>query len=176
MGFAKVLGDATSMGFGNYLGQKSQADYYRGQRKREEREVEETPQDESKDVKNIFESWGFKDKDADRAVQIVTSDKKVWVDFMMREELGIVETPASQATKSGLVTFGAFVIAGVVPLVPLLVPSWSETEPLISTILAAIELFVIGSLRSLMTSVSWIKSGVEMLLVRALAGSLSYFF
>jgi len=174
IGFANVLGDAVSMGFGNYLGRKSQADYHKGQREDEERQIETHPKEERQEIRKIFSDWGFKSKDLDKAVEIVTADKKVWVDVMMKEELGVMEQESGHAKRSGLVTFIAFVIAGCVPLLPFLFPLASGTATFLATVLSGAELFVIGSLRSLVTPVKWFKAGVEMLLVGAIAGGLAY--
>lgn len=174
LGFANVLGDAVSMGFGNYLGEKSEADYNRGQREKEYWETERFPEVERWEVEEIFKRWGFTGKDLDRAVQIVTSDRDVWVDIMMKEELGISEdSDGQQPIKKGLVTFTAFVLAGSVPLVPFLIPG-VPNPALVATFTAGLELFIIGALRTMTSPISWLKGGLEMLLVGSVAGGIAY--
>jgi len=174
VGFANVLGDAVSMGFGNYLGQKSEADYNRSQRRKEYWEVEKFPEIERWEIEEVFKKWGFKGDDLERAVEIVTSDKDVWVEVMMREELGIIEESVSQPFKRGLATFLAFVLVGSVPLIPFLIPPLASSAAIISSFVAAGELFIIGALRKLVYPVNWLKAGLEMLLVGALAGGIAY--
>ena len=174
LGFANILGDAVSMGFGNYLGQKSEQDYNRGQRQKEEWEVKKFPEVEHYEIRKIFEKWGFGGKDLDRAEEIVTSNKKVWVDVMMKEELGIIEESTQQPIKGGAMTFFAFVAAGIVPLIPFLVPPLLSNAQWYSTALAGIELFIIGAMRSTISPQKWLKGGFEMLLVGVLAGGIAY--
>lgn len=173
LGFANVLGDAASMGFGKYLGDKSEAQYNQAQRKQEEWEIEKYPDIESWEIEEIFSKWGFEGNDLKRAVEIVTSNKKVWTDIMMTQELGIVEEK-SQPMASGLATFIAFTLAGSLPLIPFITPGLREIAPLSATVIAGIELFVIGALRSVVAPQKWIKAGAEMLVVGAVAGGIAY--
>jgi vacuolar iron transporter family protein len=68
--------------------------------------------------------------------------------------------------KHGLATTIAFMIAGVVPLVPYLVP---HLDGLLvwSSILTFVALFVLGALRALVTVDQWWRSGLETLLLGA---------
>lgn len=174
LGFANVLGDAVSMGFGNYLGQKSEQDYNHGQRQKEEWEVKEFPEIERYEIRQIFERWGFGGLDLDRAVEIVTSDKKVWVDVMMKEELGIIEESSQKPVKSGIMTFTAFIAAGIIPLIPFLIPPLHSNAHWYSTVLAGVELFIIGAMRSTISPQKWLKGGLEMFFVGALAGGIAF--
>ena len=81
--------------------------------------------------------------------------------------------------KTGLVTFGAFVLAGSLPLLPYFVDLFGVFDleavqfelSIVSTLLA---LFVVGSLRTLLTKGSWILNGLEMLGVGAVAALVAY--
>jgi VIT1/CCC1 family predicted Fe2+/Mn2+ transporter len=75
--------------------------------------------------------------------------------------------------KHGLATMLAFVVAGVVPLLPYLVPGvpgrlwWSIAATFIA-------LFAVGSSRALVTTDRWWKSGLETLLLGALVAAAAY--
>jgi len=174
LGFANVLGDAVSMGMGNYLGEKSAEDYNRGQRTNEEQAIETHPEEERSEVREIFKKWNFAGKDLDRAVEIVTSDKKTWVDIMMRQELGIVERGFQGPIKEGVITFVAFIVAGSVPLIPFLLPALRDNGAFYSMIFSGVELFSIGAMRAFISPQKWIKGGLEMLAVGAIASGLAY--
>lgn len=78
---------------------------------------------------------------------------------------------------SGAMTFSAFVVAGLAPLLPYL---WELQQPLgvdlffASIVSTGLALFTAGSLRSVMTGRSWWRSGLEMLMVGTLAASVAY--
>jgi len=96
---------------------------------------------------------------------------------MMVEEHGLLEADSS-AVKRGLATFGAFVVAGSLPLLSyllgLVVPIAANTAFLIATVLAAVALFVLGAARVLVTELRVFRSGLEMLLVGGFAASVAY--
>jgi vacuolar iron transporter family protein len=79
------------------------------------------------------------------------------------------------AMRHGLVTFSAFVTAGMVPLIAYLTPAVKENHFEWTTLLALMALFSIGASRSLVVAGSWLRNGLEMLIVGGAAGSVSYF-
>src|SRR3989338_7393378 len=116
LGFANLIADGISMGMSNYLGLKSQRDFEARERQREEQETEMWPEEERDEIRRMYAAKGFAGQDLERAVAIITSDKKRWVDEMMVGEFSVVTGSEETPWKHGLVTFGAFVIAGALPL------------------------------------------------------------
>lgn len=176
LGFANLLADGLSMGLGNYLGERSDDAYNRGQRQKEFWEVERFPDIERSEVRGILrQRYGFQGKLLDKAVATITAKPKRWVDFMMREELDIIETSDhSVAAKHGLAMFLSFVSAGLVPLLPFLIPGVQTTAFSLSIVLAAATFFTIGSLRSKLSPLPWWRAGAEVFLIGGLASSVAY--
>jgi len=83
-----------------------------------------------------------------------------------------VEEP--HAGRHGFATFAAFLVAGSVPLVAYLIPGVDEGRFAIATALTLATLFTVGAFRSFVTAQSWIRSGLEMLLVGAAAAAVAY--
>ncbi len=164
LGFANLLADGISMGAGNYLGKKSEQDYARAQRRKEEWEIEHLREIEVEEIREIYERKGFSGNDLERAVEIITSDRKVWLDTMMRDELNIIEETGNDPKRHGLASFSSFVVAGLFPLLPYLVPNVPNPF-LFSILVGGLTLFFIGGLRSLVTTVSWLKGGLEVLAI-----------
>jgi VIT1/CCC1 family predicted Fe2+/Mn2+ transporter len=75
--------------------------------------------------------------------------------------------------KQGLITFGSFVIAGFIPLIPYVVNLSSKFFS--SLILVFISMFVIGMVRGRFTKKSWYKSGLETLLIGGMSALSAYF-
>ena len=173
LGFANLLADGISMGASNFLGGKSEQDYAKAQRQKEQWEIDHLREIEIDEIRDIFHKKGFRGNQLEEAVKIIISNRKVWVDTMMKEELGILEDETDDPKKHGLVTFIAFVVAGFVPLLPYLIPN-IQNAFILSTIAGAITLFIVGALRSVVTAVTWLRGGVEMLLIGSLTAGVAY--
>ena len=79
------------------------------------------------------------------------------------------------AAKHGGVTWVAFVIAGLMPLLPFFPGLSSGRSFLISVVITAATLFGVGAARTFVTRRSALKGGLEMLCVGSLAGAAAYF-
>src|SRR4051812_41805137 len=118
LGLANVLADGFSMAVSNYS--KSHADRQVVDRIRleEEMHIQEIPEGEREEIRQIFSRKGFEGPLLDEIVEVITRDRKQWVDTMLTEEWGLqLESPSP--IRSAVSTFAAFVLAGMVPLVPL---------------------------------------------------------
>lgn len=78
------------------------------------------------------------------------------------------------ALRHGAATFGAFLLAGAVPLIPYLFGVPVDSRFTVAVVLTLTTLFVVGALRTYVTRLGWWRSGMEMLLVGAGAALLSY--
>ena len=177
MGFANLLADGFSMAVGNYLGARSQQDFWHEERSREIWEIEQIPHAEREEIYRLYQRKGFEGEALEHIVETITSDKKRWLDEMMREELGIQEERIAPFT-SGLVTFAGFVFAGFLPLLSYVLaffnPDLLPSAFPISLGLTAIALFGVGAARRLMTRRSWWQSGLEILGVGGLAAACAF--
>ena len=177
MGFANLLADGFSMSVGNYLGARSQQEYWREERRRESWEIENLPEAEREEVRRLYRRKGFEGEALERAVETITSDKGRWLEEMMREELGIQEEGVAPVT-SGLVTFAAFFLAGFLPLWSYAMAFWNPSvAPLafpLSVEVTAAGLFGVGAARRFMTRRSWWRSGLEILAVGGLAAACAF--
>lgn len=97
-----------------------------------------------------------------------------------RQMQGGSQQPISNFLHStSFVTFAAFVIAGTLPLLPYILnftglPLPENTQFPLSIISTGAALFIIGSMRTIITKHGWLRSGVEMFSVGALAAAVAY--
>ena len=90
------------------------------------------------------------------------------------ERLEDADAPQEQAIRHGLATFVAFVLAGGVPLLAYLVPGVRGDRFGIATILTLLTLFAVGAARTAVTRGHWLRNGLEMLTIGALAAAVAY--
>jgi len=177
LGMANLLADGFSMAVGNYLSNKSRNEFIQNERKREEWEVEHYPDGEVEEVRQIFRKKGFAGRELESAVKTITSDKKVWVDTMMADELGLMEERLS-SLKKGVVTFVSFVLVGSIPLISYFLSYfWQAVSSVayqVSISLTLLTFFLIGSAKIYVTRKNWFTSGLETLLIGGLAAAIAY--
>lgn len=171
LGLANLLGDGFSMAAANYSGTRTEIEEYEQIRAMEERHVDIIPDGEREEIRQIFASKGFRDEDLEHAVDIVTSDRKRWIDMMMAEEHGL---PVTQrvAWKAAMSTFAAFLICGAIPLLPF---ALGMTQSIgLSTTLTAATFFMIGSLRSQWSPHPFWRTGLETTTIGLGAAGMAY--
>ena len=94
----------------------------------------------------------------------------------VREANGLRKRSALKlkAMSRSLVTFGAFVVAGSVPLLPFFNGFAEGREFAVSAVSAAVTFFLVGGARTIVTKRGFIPSGLEMLVVGGVASVLAY--
>jgi VIT1/CCC1 family predicted Fe2+/Mn2+ transporter len=177
LGFANLIADGLSMAIGDYLSTKSEQEYQRAERKREEWEVEHYPEGEKRELVELFAAKGMPEEDAEKVVEIFAKHPKAWVDVMMTEELGILHSEESPLANA-VVTFFSFALFGLIPLLAYLLvalmPSLTGSTFPVACGCTAATLFVLGALRVRITGRNWIRSGFETLFVGGIAAAAAY--
>jgi VIT1/CCC1 family predicted Fe2+/Mn2+ transporter len=171
LGAANILADGLSMAAAKYFGTRTEIEEYEHVRRMEERHVDIHPEGEREEVRQIFEAKGFKGRDLERAVMVITAERERWIATMMAEEHGLPPVSRS-AVKSALATFAAFVLCGFVPIMPF-VFGLPHAEPLAAALTGA-TFFAIGSIRSMWSPKHWSKAGLETLLIGLVAAGVAY--
>ena len=171
LGFANLFADGFSMAASNYLGTRAEQDDWRRLEQIENRHIELAPEGEREEVRQIFERKGFEGNDLQRIVELVTADRERWVQTMLTDEYGLPHEVRSPWI-AAISTFTAFLICGLVPLLPYLFET--EHSFALSVTLTGIVFATIGSIKSRWSTTSWWHSGLTTLLVGAIAASLAY--
>jgi VIT1/CCC1 family predicted Fe2+/Mn2+ transporter len=175
LGFANLFADGFSMAAGNYLSTRSEGQLVDRVRRMEERHIEQTPEGEQEEIRQIFAAKGLKGSTLDEVVRVITRDHRRWIDTMVTEEFGLQLNPPS-AWRAAAATFVAFCIAGFVPLSPLFMPlGWIGRNPFaISSVATGLTFFLIGMIKGRIVERSIWKSGLETLVVGGSAALLAY--
>ncbi len=176
LGLANVVADGFSMAVSNYLKSRADRQIVERFRKMEEMHIDEIPDAEREEIRQIFANKGFDGAVLDEIVRVITRDRQRWVDTMLTEEWGLqLEMPSP--VRAALTTFVAFVLAGLVPLLPLFLAAWFAASEmfLASAVLTALTFFSIGWIRGRLTGHKPLPSGIETLLIGGTAAALAFF-
>ena len=171
VGGANILADGFSMAASNYLGTKTEIDQLKHLEKVEHRHIEEDPEGEREEVRQIYQAKGFEGEELERVVDLITADRERWVRTMLTEEYGLPLEIRSPLAAS-LNTFASFVLCGLAPLLPFILKM--SNAFLISCFLTGLVFFGIGSVKSRWSTESWWKSGAKTLLIGSIAAGLAY--
>lgn len=172
-GLSEMLGGAVSMGLAAFISARSQIEFYHSEIEREHLEMRKWPDRERDEIRAIYRAKGFTGKLLDDIVAHITSDPKRWSDVMMREELGLhhehLEVPHRSALRVGI----SYLLGAAIPIIPytILAPS---VAVMVSAFVTIAALFAVGALKTILTSRSWWRSGLESLAVGVAAAIVTY--
>ncbi|MFI5119888.1 MAG: VIT1/CCC1 transporter family protein [Thermoanaerobaculia bacterium] len=173
-GVAELAAGAIAMGLGGYLAARSEADTWASELKREREEVAEVPSEEQEEVRKVFRGWGLEGDTLEKATHAVCADHTRWVDFMMREELNLMEPDPRRARISALTIGGSYVAGGAIPLAPYLlaIPVTSALALSVAVTLAALAVF--GGVKGRLTGRPPVHEALRTVFVGALASGAAY--
>jgi VIT1/CCC1 family predicted Fe2+/Mn2+ transporter len=173
-GIAEISAGAIAMGLGGYLAGKTEQDHYDSELKREYAEVERIPEMEKQEVKDFFQQIGLSEELQNQATEEISKDKKQWVDFMMKFELGLDEPNPKRARNSALNIGLSYIAGGIIPLSPYFFIPDSREALKFSVVATLICLFIFGYFKSKITGVPVISGALKVMLIGALAAGAAY--
>ncbi len=173
-GMAATFAESVSMGAVAYTSTLANNDLYNSEKEREYRHIRLAPDIEADEIRRLYAQKGFEGETLEKIVEVITSNPDVWVEVMMSEEHQL-QPPSRQggAVKSALVVGGAAIVGSLIPLVPFaLLPV--GISMVVSIIISALTLFIVGAYKAKVTVGSPGKSGLEMAIIGTLSALVGY--
>jgi vacuolar iron transporter family protein len=173
-GLAEIAAGSIAMGLGGYLAAKSDAEHYVSEKRREQKEVAEIPEEEMEEVAQVFRGYGLTREQIAPVVHALSERPKAWVDFMMRFELGLEEPKPERARTSALTIGGAYIAGGFIPLAPYMFISTAHVALLVSIAVTLAALLIFGFVKGQFTTARPLRSALETGLVGSLAAGAAF--
>ena len=178
LGFANLFADGFAMAAANYQATKAKIEFIDMKQKQEEWEIDNLEDQEKEEIRTIYREKGFKGQLLEDIVRIITSRRKVWVDTMMREELGLIKDDKKPINSSAS-TFIGFNTIGVIPLIPFvvfLIFGFDVTSnAFFYSILSVIVAFLlVGMIKGKIVKKSMIQSGINTIIIGSVAATVAY--
>lgn len=172
---AATFAESISMAAVAYTSTKADKEHYDSEVKRELDEIDTVPEIERQEIADIYKEKGFSGKLLEQVVDKICSNKKIWLEVMMREELHL-EDPAEAMTPlmQGLLVGVSALIGSFIPITPFFFLPVSAAFA-VSMGASLIVLFTLGAYKSKVTSRKWLRGGLELMIIgtaAALAGFL----
>ena len=172
-GIAGLLAGAFSMAAGEYISMQSQRELFERQIELERAELEAMPDEEQRELVEIYVSKGLPPEEAERVAEKMFRDPQTALDTLVREELGLDPDELGSPWGAAFGSFAAFAVGAIIPVLPYLLMSGSGAFA-VSLGLSLVALFAVGAAVSLLTGRGVLFSGLRQLGIGAAAAAVTY--
>ena len=169
-----VVVESLSMSAGSYLSSKAHREYLQRLLREEEEAIANNPEEERRELWAMYRARGYTDEEIRILERRLFSDPKLLLEDMAHKALGIYPHAFGDVEGNAFVMGSAYVIGGLVPVVPYLFWPIALAMP-VSIIATCAALFGFGGIKGRLVKQSWWRSGLEMLTVAGLAGIAGFF-
>lgn len=160
-GLAEIAAGSIAMGLGGYLAARTDMEHYIAELKREWRETKYMPEEEAEEVATMFRDYRLEEAQIAPVVEAIRSNRKRWVDFMMRFELGLERPDPTRARRSAATIGGSYIVGGLVPLLPYMLVESVGLALSISAGVTLAALFVFGYIKGRFTGISPLRGAMQ---------------
>ncbi len=172
-GLSGMIASALSMGSGAYLAAKSEREIYMAEVARERDAIAMNGPEARELLSLYYQVKGLPEADAIHMVNHIASDQEQLLRALVSERLGSSEEALSNPIVSASSGALSTAVGALIPIVPFF---FMQGVPAIIAA-AAVSLaahFAVGAAKSLITVRSWWSSGLEMTVVGAVEGAVTY--
>ena len=172
-GLSGMIASALSMGSGAYLAAKSEREIYHAEIAREREAIQMNGPEARELLQLYYQVKGLPEEDAIHMVNHIASDPEQLLRALAAERLGSSEealsNPLVSATSGALST----AVGAIIPVIPFF---FMQGIPAViaAAIISLAAHFAVGAAKSLITVRSWWSSGLEMTIVGAVEGAVTY--
>ncbi|MEV0401401.1 VIT1/CCC1 family protein [Actinoallomurus sp. NPDC050550] len=172
-GVAGLLAGAFSMAAGEYVSMSSQREMFEREIALEAQELEETPEEEHAELVLLYRAKGLDRSDAERLADRIMSDKKVALDTLAREELGLDPDELGSPWGAAASSLLAFAMGAFVVVLPYLIGGGAAA--LLAAIgLAVLALFGVGAGIGVLNGRPAVRSGLRQVVAGGLAAGVTF--
>jgi VIT1/CCC1 family predicted Fe2+/Mn2+ transporter len=173
-GLAEIAAGSIAMGLGGYLAARTDAEHYAAEQAREQQETVDVPQQEEEEVAQVFREYGLADEQIGPVVAAMRADRRRWVDFMMRFELGLEAPDPARARQSALTIALSYIAGGLIPLSPYILLHSLSTAMWVSVGLTLTALLIFGYVKARFTGLNPLRGAVQTVLIGGLAAATAF--
>lgn len=172
-GLSGMIASALSMGSGAYLAAKSEREIYEAEVAREREAIQMNGPEARELLSLYYQVKGLPEEDALTMVNHIAADPEQMLRALLSERLGTSEealsNPMVSATSGALST----AVGAIIPVIPFF---FMQGVPAVvaAAVVSLAAHFAVGAAKSLITVRSWWSSGMEMTIVGAIEGAVTY--
>jgi VIT1/CCC1 family predicted Fe2+/Mn2+ transporter len=173
-GIAEAFAGALSMGAGEFIAARSEAQVQKTEIDKELREMETAPEFEKRELIEIYEQDGMSYDDASQIVEIMSRYPRAYQTSMVGKELGIATLDPETAKLPESLTMGlSYLIGSIFPLIAYFFLPVPQALP-VSLVLTFIALVIVGVIKGKLASMNLFASIVEIVVVGVVSAAGGY--
>ncbi|HEV2215797.1 MAG TPA: VIT1/CCC1 transporter family protein, partial [Terracidiphilus sp.] len=172
-GLSGMIASALSMGSGAYLAAKSEREIYEAEVAREREAIAMNGAEARELLSLYYQVKGLPEEDADRIVDHIARDPAQMLRALASERLGSSEEALSKPLVSASSGALSTAVGAIIPILPFFFLS-GVPAIVAAAIVSLVAHFAVGAAKSLITVRSWWSSGLEMTIVGAVEGAVTY--
>ncbi len=173
-GLAGLLAGALSMALGEWISVTSSKELFENQMQLELDELENNPEGEEWELALIYQTKGIPEEQAKKMAKEIISNKELAHEVLIKEELGInQEDLKGSAMEAAIASFILFAIGAIIPVIPFFFIGGMRAI-ILSSILSAFGLFIIGAAITLFTGKSIWRSGLRQVIFGLAAAAITF--
>ncbi|EKE14724.1 MAG: hypothetical protein ACD_12C00323G0001, partial [uncultured bacterium] len=133
------------------------------------------PEGEKEEIRSLYRGYGFKDKELENIVDKITTNKKIWINIMLNQELKLEPIERKEALPYALIVGFSALVGSFIPLLSFFfLPIKSAIY--ISLTISSIALFAVGFYKAKVTlGRNMIVQGLEMMFIGIFSALIGYF-
>lgn len=172
-GLAACFAESISMGAVSYTSQRADKDHFEGQLGKTRKQIDSNPKEMKLLVRKVYQDKGFRGKELDKIVELITSNKGAWESILMNDYYNLSGYSMKDAVKNANIVFFSALVGSLIPLLPFFFFSL-RTSIILSVIFSAVTLFSFGYYKGKITVGRPVFNGVELLVIGMTAAVLGY--
>ena len=172
-GIAEAFAGALSMGAGEFISGRSEAQVQRAEVRHEAAEIVDAPAYELREMAQLFEHEGVAADDARLIAATLARYPQAYEKTMVEKELGIPIDPETTRVPEALTMGASYIIASIFPLIAYFFLPVERAFP-VSLGLTLVALIVIGVVKGKLAQINLLRSVAEIVLVGGVSAGGGY--
>lgn len=172
-GLAEAFAGALSMGAGEFIGARSEAQVQQTEIAKELEEMRQHPEAEQREMAALLVHEGVASDDAVRIVAALARYPEAYRKTMVEKELGLQMETSTVKTPEALTMGVSYIVGSVFPLAPYFFLSVHTALPL-SIVLTVVALVLVGVIKGKLASMNMDRSVLEVVLVGVVSAGGGY--
>lgn len=171
---AGAIAGAVSMAAGEYLATKSQDEVLEAELTLEASHIRDFRDQEVSQLRGFFVDLGVEERHLEDVMSGFVDNDTAILNAMAALEFGVVDSERRSPYRAMLASGFLFILGSLPSILPFVLISSAVGALVWATMLSLLGLFAVGVVKAYVAKTSWVKSGLENMVVAGIGGGLAW--